>query len=120
MDVQKIARQVRLRHWMGLIEECQNSGMTVKGWCSAQGINLRVYYYWLKKTRESVCLEAGVHQNQPQQDLSIGTPVFAEVGMISGKSSVITVYLSGAEVVIHNGASANLIENTLRVLKNIC
>lgn len=120
MDVRKVAEQVRLRQWMSLIEECQNSEMTVKAWCSNQNINQRKYYYWLKKVREATCLEIEACQNQLKPQLTYETPVFAEVGRLPERTGAITIHLSTAEVEIHNGACADLIENTLRALKSIC
>ena len=32
--------------WEVLIKECTESGMNIKEWCYAQGINESRYYYW--------------------------------------------------------------------------
>lgn len=120
MDIQKVTRQVRLRQWINLINQCQNSGKNVRDWCSTQGIKPRMYYYWLKRARESACLEMEAYQSQPLQQQVSEIPVFAEVGRLSGKSAAITIHIAGVEVEIHNGADAGIITNTIQALRNIC
>lgn len=41
-----------MTEWAGKISERAKSGMTIKDWCTANGIKPRVYYYWLKRVRE--------------------------------------------------------------------
>jgi hypothetical protein len=120
MDVQKVTREVRLHQWSNLLKECQSSGMNVKNWCSTQGINTRVYYYWLKKARESACREMEAYHSKPLQQPISEKPIFAEVSRLPVKTVAIMVRLEGVEVEIHNGADASVIENTIRVLKSIC
>ena len=38
-----------LQEWSGRIAECRSSKMSVKAWCSEQGIPIKTYYYWEKK-----------------------------------------------------------------------
>jgi hypothetical protein len=49
--------EIRLREWKKQIEAQQSSGLTVREWCSQNGINPQTYYYRLKKVREH-CIEA--------------------------------------------------------------
>ncbi|PYG90121.1 hypothetical protein LY28_00001, partial [Ruminiclostridium sufflavum DSM 19573] len=43
--------EFRRRQWTQIIQDCQNSGMTVVGWCSQNNVNTKSYYYWLRKIR---------------------------------------------------------------------
>lgn len=52
-----IKRNVQLQEWTKQIKEQQESGMTVKAYCAQNGINLKTYYYHLRKVREQ-CLES--------------------------------------------------------------
>ena len=52
-----IKRNVQLQEWTKQIKEQQESGMTVKAYCVQNGINLKTYYYHLRKVREQ-CLES--------------------------------------------------------------
>ena len=46
MDTQKITREIRMKHWMQIITQRQQSGLTVKGFCAQQDIPIKQYYYW--------------------------------------------------------------------------
>ena len=52
-----VKRNVQLQEWTKQIKEQQESGMTVKAYCVQNGINLKTYYYHLRKVREQ-CLES--------------------------------------------------------------
>ena len=47
-----VKQEVRLQEWTAQIEAQQASGLTVRQWCAENGINLKTYYYRLKKARE--------------------------------------------------------------------
>ncbi|MDD6400217.1 MAG: hypothetical protein PUG10_01230 [Lachnospiraceae bacterium] len=54
MDKVKVVKaQLRLQQWAERISECQASCMTVAAWCHAHDINVKTYYYWLRKVREA-------------------------------------------------------------------
>ena len=50
----KAKQEVRLRQWAMEVKSCQESGMTVKAWCSENGVSPKNYYYHLGKVRESM------------------------------------------------------------------
>ena len=45
--------QVRMNNWAALIKARQDSGQTVKEWCSNNDVNINAYYYWLRKLRKT-------------------------------------------------------------------
>ena len=49
MGVQAMKHAALLQEWSGRIAECRSSKMSVKAWCSEQGIPIKTYYYWEKK-----------------------------------------------------------------------
>ena len=53
MDTQKITREIRMKHWMQIIAQRQQSGLTVKEFCAQQDIPIKLYYYWQHKTSYS-------------------------------------------------------------------
>lgn len=52
-----IKTEVREQNWEAMMFECQRSGLSVKEWCSQNGINPSTYYSRLRKLREKVCNE---------------------------------------------------------------
>ena len=55
--ITNVKRDVQLQEWMEQIKAQQESGMTVAAYCAQNGINIKTYYYRLRKVREQ-CLES--------------------------------------------------------------
>ena len=51
LDTQKITNEMRMKHWMQIIAQRQQSGLTVKVFCAQQDIPIKQYYYWQHKLR---------------------------------------------------------------------
>ena len=49
-----ITHEMRLAHWVPIVKECNNSGMSKKAWCIANNINEKQFYYWQCRIREEV------------------------------------------------------------------
>ena len=50
----KETKELRLAQWARIIKEQKQSGLTVKAWCSQNGITKDAYYYWQQKLRKEV------------------------------------------------------------------
>ena len=55
--VTTVKQQMKLREWADQIEARRASGMTVQSWCAENGMNVKTYYYHLRKVREQ-CVES--------------------------------------------------------------
>jgi transposase-like protein len=53
MNIRKMTREVRLRHWAGLINEKNANKTTIKEFCAMHSISPKTYYYWQRKLREA-------------------------------------------------------------------
>jgi hypothetical protein len=53
VNTKEIAAEYRLTRWAGIIEERQESGLTIKAFCERSGFHENIYYYWQKKLREA-------------------------------------------------------------------
>ena len=51
-----VKQKMKLREWAEQIEARQASGMSVQNWCAENGLNVKTYYYHLRKVREQ-CME---------------------------------------------------------------
>ena len=47
-----VKQELHLREWIEQIKAQQESGMTVAAYCAQNGINIKTYYYHLRKVRE--------------------------------------------------------------------
>ena len=53
MDTRKITTEYRMAHWAGILQERQESGQSVKEYCTNAGMHVNVFYYWQRKLREA-------------------------------------------------------------------
>lgn len=123
MDVKEATHEYRMRQWMQIIAACHQSSKTVKNFCEQQGINVKSYYYWQRKLRESASNGLFACQQTDKKAIVVTEPVFAELNLSENKKNdktAVTIRLSNAIVEIQSGADPAVIENALRAIKNIC
>ena len=47
-EITKIKNEAKLKQWVEMIQQWNESGLTITDWCRQNGINLKTYYYRLK------------------------------------------------------------------------
>ena len=52
-----VKQDVQMQEWIAQVQEQKASGLTVQGWCDANGIKPTTFYYHLQKVRE-MCLDS--------------------------------------------------------------
>jgi hypothetical protein len=97
-----VKSEIRAAEWSEQIHACKNSGIPVLQWCRENGINLKTYYYHLRKLREKVCEQIPVAVSSQQEKTG---------------ASVIVRDTSGVFAEIADGTSAATIEAVIRALK---
>jgi len=70
MTTREAKHAVLLREWSMMVQQCQDSGLTVNEWCNQNSIGVSSYYYRLGQVRKSLLersnLMSAVHKNQPE------------------------------------------------------
>ncbi len=117
MEVQKIAQEFRLRQWSQVISECQGSGMTVKNWCQANGINLKTYYNWLKKVREAACNGYMTVQSQENGLVPNGWTQLADSEPVT--AGILSVEVSGCRISATAETDLELLVKVCRALRSL-
>ncbi len=121
-QVTQAKTELRLQSWSELIAQCQSSCMTVKAWCELHDINIKTYYYWLRKIRKTALENSPVPGGQlpaktePQvsfKKLQVQSPV-------SGLQAAVIVHLPQATVEVAQGTDQQTVEAVLRALRCIC
>ena len=54
-EIAIVKKQAQKAEWTEKIRKCSESGLTVSEWCRENGINLKTYYYHLRKLRKEIC-----------------------------------------------------------------
>lgn len=119
-QVTLVKNQVRAQNWYKLIEECQSSGQTVVSWCKENDVNIKTYYYWLRKFRQQEIekRQLPVIAELPEkpvtfQRLEVHTPA------VDTKAAVI-IHMGGATVEVSEGTSQKTIRAVLLALQSVC
>jgi len=143
MRAQTVARMVRLQSWAAQINECQQSGLSVRQWCEENGINMKTYYNRMTKVREAVLEDMENKDNEKeftkrslginkmpacseQGNLSgvsfttnVDTPVFAALPMMRTREPAMTVRIGECAVDIQADFEESVLEKVLRVVARI-
>ena len=64
-EIGKVKKEVQLKKWAEMVQRRNESGLTVVQWCADNNINIKTYYYRLKKVREAMCNEIESHDIVP-------------------------------------------------------
>ena len=120
MTTKEVTHQYRLHRWVEIIQECRSSGQPVASWCSNHNVRESSYYYWLKKVRLAACESLPALRTSEQEIVPLNIPAPIRDGVKTPDvNSAIIVRVGSVTLELHNGASATLIENTLRALNNV-
>ena len=57
-EIMEIRQQVRLNQWSAMVQEREDSGLSVKAFCKQAGIATKTYYYRLRRLREATIRQA--------------------------------------------------------------
>jgi hypothetical protein len=106
--------EFRLKQWTEIIQTCQASGMTVVAWCNQNNVNIKSYYYWLRKIRSLACESGALAPRNNEQ------PIVPIAFKQTKAAAAVTLHLSSITVDIHDGASRETIEAVLAALKTVC
>ena len=116
MKASEAKRAIRNQEMTATVKRCQESGLTVREWCTQNDIKEYTYYYWLKRIRENALQESG-------ETLSINENQIIKVEL-SGKSEnrkeSIRLQLSGCTLNIPAGTDYSDISKVLKALREIC
>ena len=59
-EIAKVKKEVKLSKWAEMVRQRNETD-----WCKQNGINLKTYYYRLKRVRQTVCNEIEQHDIVP-------------------------------------------------------
>ena len=68
MNTKLATAQIRVKNWTAIIQDRNQSGLSVKDYCAQHQLSRDSYYYWLRKVNEVLLVESGfVEVTQPKQ-----------------------------------------------------
>ncbi|MBQ9248232.1 MAG: hypothetical protein IJ171_06565 [Ruminococcus sp.] len=64
-EIMEIRQQVRLNQWSAMVQEREDSGLSVEAFCKQAGIAPKTYYYRLRRLREAAIKKTQMETLQP-------------------------------------------------------
>lgn len=108
MDTRLAAQQVRLHEWTGIIHARNESGLTVKEFCTQNNVTETQYFYWLRKVR-SAAIEASGKQ-------FVELPAPTETTDEVANTADVTIELNGAKIHVSNAGCRSTLAMVLEVI----
>ena len=119
MSVQNTMHRIKLQGWAQMIQDCQQSGLSIREWCKENGVSTKTYYYRRKRVREELLDTMEVGKELQLAPMRPEGPVFATFPMPQGKGAAVSVCLGGYTVDIQNGADCAIVEQVLKVVSRL-
>lgn len=124
MDI--ITHEARLDNWKHIVEECSKrpQGVTVKQWVADNGINEKVYYYWLRRVRQAAYDQMRLEQSGELAVTSDRRVSYAEITLTGNTSSgqsmhpVAVLSAGNISIDISEQASEEFLIKLMRAMKN--
>ena len=112
---------IRDKDWVALIQEQRSSGLTIKQWCSNNGITVNAYYYRLRRLREKIIESSAVKQivQEGYAQPLVRLPDFSDQVTASESetdSTGMTIRKGAMVIEINNHASDNILSLVRGVL----
>jgi transposase-like protein len=122
MQTAEMRNRYRLQQWTKIVRDCRTSGQTVVRWCADHEVNVKSYYYWLRKIREAAC-ESLPAISSPNEPTLVPVPsslrMNAPRSEASHEQAAIILRTDAVTIEIHPHASTALLEQTLRILQYV-
>jgi len=112
-EIVTVKKNIRLQEWNRQIEEQKASGLSVQEWCIQNGINLKTYYYHLRKVREKF-LRSGKAENT-QAQIEAERSVVPILTTLSDRN--ITIEKNGLRITLPENISAEVL---IAVVSKLC
>ena len=107
--------QVRAASWTAMIKQRNDSGLTIREWCAANGIQESVYYYRLNRLRK-MALDVEETPAPASQNISVSER-FAQLPVSSAPDSTAAIRIRRGDTVVE--VSSDAPERLLSFLKEV-
>ena len=126
MNTREIAVEFRLSHWAKIVQDRNNSGLSIREYCKNANIQESSFYYWLKRLREVA--SEGMAQLQCNAT-GLAPAGFAEVKLsassvlepeFTAKQSHVCIEAAGVRITADNGYPISNLATLLREVARSC
>jgi hypothetical protein len=115
----KNTHEMRLMHWTPIVNECRNSGMSVRAWCIQNNVDEKRYHYWQRRIRAD--LYDTLIKTEPKIEsnfVQLQEPIEQTKNISSFKPDIV-IHIGNSKLELSNTASEELLSKVLRVMSDV-
>ena len=121
MDTRSAKRNYSIQQWKAIIQDRNNSKLTVDEYCRQNGLSRHSYFYWLRIIREEALKQptsSGFVELSLPIDVSSETSMIATIPIENPTPSQLTLSINGITRQVSENTSSALLAKTIGVIKN--
>lgn len=107
--------QIRVASWTAMIKQRKDSGLTIREWCAANGIQESVYYYRLNRLRK-IAIDIGETPDPAPKNVPVSER-FAQIPVASAPDSNVAIRIRRGDTVVE--VSSDVPDRILSFLKEV-
>lgn len=121
MDTRSAKRNYCIQQWKAIIQDRNNTNLTIDEYCKQNGLSRHSYFYWLRIIREEA-LEQSASSGFVELSLPAGTdstaPAVNVIPITKQEPSQLTLSINGITIQVTDNTSPALLARTIEVIKN--
>ncbi|MDD6481626.1 MAG: hypothetical protein PUF65_05095 [Lachnospiraceae bacterium] len=121
MDTRSAKRSYCIQQWKSIIQDRNNSGLTVDAYCEKNGLSRHSYFYWLRIIREEALNQttsSGFVELSLQTDNRTELSTVTEIPAEEAETSQLKLSVNGVTILVTENTSSALLAKTIGVIKN--
>ena len=122
VNTREVAEEYRLSHWAQIMQERQETGLSIRAYCLQIGIAVNTYFYWQRRVRAAACQELmpAAHKQSEEALVPSGWAICkTEEPQPSEKAHGVTVEIGGCRIAVEDGTDPGLLAKVCRVLVSL-
>ena len=120
MNTREIAAELRLSHWAKIMQDRNESGLSIKEYCKTAGFHENIYFYWQRKLREAACQNLLPNPQAetacPDKTSVPGGWAVCETTITTAKDKPLTIEVGGCKVLADADVDPELLLKVCRAL----
>lgn len=121
MNTHLAKRIYNIQQWKTIIQDRNNTNLTVDEYCKQNGLSRNFYFYWLRIIREEVLeqlSESGFVELSLPAETNSGSHPITAVPIAKPEPSRLTLSMCGITIQVTEDTSPALLARTIGVIRN--
>jgi len=122
MNTRDLAAEYRFAHWVQVMRDRADQGISIRAYCESIGIHQNTYFYWQHKLRETAAsgIQAATTLTEEKSLAPKGWTALCISSDHAEESKGLTVEAGGFRMTVCTDTDLDLLSKVCRVLKTLC